>query len=241
MHGQGILLAKGLAMGLVMGMATACSPAPAATDAQALQDAQLQDAELQDVLARYESAVAWLLGPDRTAVQACWDEDRQAFAAELAACTDAGCRSATLQRRLLALEGWQADHQRVPPLLPMQANGELLAILAPEDGSVPPSSRTPQATREGVLVHAVDDPQHMGLAVVDADGTHVLVHDADLGNDDTDRELLELAATGVRVRVHGQPLPAANGIDDFDTSRCRRVYRLGDATSPESDPRGMQP
>ena len=134
-------LATGLTMGLVVGLATACGPAPAASDAQALQEAQLQD-----VLARYESAVAWLLGPDRTAVQACWEEDRQAFAAELAACTDAGCRSASLQRRLLALEGWQADHQRVPPLLPVQADGELLAVLAPEDGSAPPASRTPRVS-----------------------------------------------------------------------------------------------
>lgn len=190
-------------------------------------------ARLQEAVARYESAVAWLLGADQAELQACWTEDREDFARRLAACADPACRSDVLRARLAELEGWQADHQRIDGLALVPPRQELLAVLAPEDGAAPPGlDRRPPQALDGVLVHAVADPEHMGLALAGSGGTHVVVFDAELGNQDGHGVLQELAGTRVPVRVHGHLATAPDGIDNFDTARCRRVYRL-----PASSPR----
>ena len=190
-----------------------------------------QEADLQAALAQYEAAVAWLLGTDQADLQACWTEDRAAFARRLATCAGTACRVALLRERLAELQGWQSDSQRIAGLALPPPRRELLAILAPEGGAAPArQDEPPPQAREGVLVHAATRPEHMGLAVATAEGEHVIVFDDELGNHDAHHMLLDMP--GVPVRVLGHLRVAADGIADFDTARCRRVYRLHAPPAP---------
>ena len=102
--------------------------------------------------------------------------------------------------------------------------------ITPEFWIVPTWHEPPAQAREGVLVHAATRPEHMGLAVATAEGEHVIVFDDELGNQDAHHMLLDMP--GVPVRVLGHLRVAADGIADFDTARCRRVYRLHAPPAP---------
>lgn len=212
------------------------APAAASTDADgetaandgacAAGDAACVEAEhLGELVARYEAAVETRV--DASAAM-CWSADRETFRTSLAACTDADCRVQAQLRRLAVLDYLQPGATRVDRDLP--AEPALIAVLGPDPDSPGGNAAAPATfDARGALVHAADDPEHMGIAVRAADGRqHVFIHDMFIDADAGQAELLGLLEGGARrdVHVRGHALAAPTGVPNFDTNRCRWVYLL---------------
>ncbi|NZA27123.1 hypothetical protein H0E84_12105 [Luteimonas sp. SJ-92] len=163
----------------------------------------------------------------------CWRSDGEAFRRTIAACADRDCREQALRQRLAGLHFLQPEERRADIDLPDAP--QLVAVLAPETGDTsgaaprPPAGAGASFEVRGALVHAMEHPEHMGIAVRSAAGDdHVFVFDMDIGNQHGHDEVLGLVGTSptARVLVRGQRKDAPDGTADFDTLQCRIVYLL---------------
>jgi hypothetical protein len=183
--------------------------------------------QLEETLFLYEEGVANRVG-DRA--RACWQSDRDAFRRTLDACGDNICRETALRERLASLHDMQAREHRAGFDLPVAP--QLIAVLGPEIETTAPrdddQALVPFEAR-GSLIHAFDQPEHMGIAVHAASGEeHVFIHDMDIGNQPDHDEVLGLVGTSptAQVLVRGYRHLAPDGVANFDTARCRLAYQL---------------
>jgi hypothetical protein len=179
--------------------------------------------QLEETLFLYEAAVAKAIGD---AARPCWSDDVAAFRRGIEECGDPDCRQARLRERLASLSDLQPPTHRAEIRLPSQVP-LLIAVLGPENGTGADDEAVPLVAR-GDLVHASNDPEHMGLAVRDGRHEHVIVFDIDLGDQPGHDAIMGLVGTSptTRVLARGYRRMAPDGTANFDTGRCRQVYQL---------------
>lgn len=103
---------------------------------------------------------------------------------------------------------------------------ELIAVLRPSvEGE---TDKDAAFEARGSLIHATENPEHMGIAVQDGEKQHVFIFEMDMGADSSQDEVLGLVGTSptTQVLVRGIAQLAPTGINNFDSSHCRWVYQL---------------
>jgi hypothetical protein len=181
---------------------------------------------LEETLFLYEQGIAASL--DEGARQ-CLAADTTAWRENVTAtCAgDAACTEAALRERLASLDPLQPGANAAEGVA-MDGIPELAAVLGPEPETVASAPVEPFEA-SGTLVHAGENPEHMGLAVdAGAPAPHVVVFDMEIGSQAGHDALLALAETAAPVRVTGGARMAPDGVANFDTAECRIVYRLPD-------------
>lgn len=214
--------------------ATAAPAAPAATFAESGARCEEGDIEcdermyqLEETLAMYEAGVAATVDP---AARDCWRADVDTARRSVAACNDITCRQNALLARIASLHDLQPAERRAAIDLPPAPL--LVAVIGPEPEAAPPGAEagTPDAlAARGQLVHSVEDPLHMGIAVrTDSGQEHAFILDADLGSQAAHQQVQGLVGTSpaIQVLVRGTSRIEADGVPNFDASRCRLVYQL---------------
>lgn len=182
--------------------------------------------QLEETLAMYEAGVAAGLG---AGAQQCWRADVGSSRRAVEACNDMACRQQALLERIASLHYLQPTGLRAAIDLPEVPR--LVAMIGPETAAAPQPAGPglPALAARGTLVHAREDPLHLGLAVRTPSGLeHVVIPERDLGDQRVHRRVQALAnaAPPTRVLVRGTASMRPDGVPDFDASRCRQVYRL---------------
>ncbi len=114
-----------------------------------------------------------------------------------------------------------ADDSFTPP-----EGAELIAVLRPSVEAETDKNEAFEA--RGSLIHATENPEHMGVAVQDGDKQYVFIFEMDMSADPSQDEVLGLVGTSptTQVLVRGVAQPAPTGVNNFDSSHCRWVYQL---------------
>jgi len=179
---------------------------------------------LEETLFLYEQGI--LAGLEEGPRQ-CFTAEVSAWREEVAAscANDAACAETAFRERLASLDSLQPGANVVEGVA-MEGTPALAAVLGPEPETLASAPAEPFEA-SGPLVLAGDDPEHMGLAVdAGAGAPHVVVFDMEIGSQAGHGTLLALAESAAPVHVTGAARIAPDGIADFDTARCRLVYRL---------------
>lgn len=184
--------------------------------------AQADLSALEDTLFAYEQIVGEALGPEAARCLAA--ESSRWNAALAGMCLGDDCRLAAYADRLSSLLTFLPEAGPVDGLDFVTAP-QLVTILAPEAEAESPDDFAPlDSDIVGTLGHASADPDHMGLAVSNAAGDHVLVFDMDIGNQPGHDVLQSVIAD-----EPGQHFLVRGSIDDagnFLSGQCRLVYRM---------------
>jgi hypothetical protein len=216
-------------------------PAPAASEVDVTETASATCAEgdiaceeriyqLEETLFAYEAGAAKKIGEG---AQACWKADSEAFRKKVDSCKNMACKEEALLTRLSSLNFLQSEDQRASLELP--PTPILLAVLAPDSASGSALTSEPAASDsklqfevQGSLIHARENPEHMGIAVSRDQKDHVFIFDMDIGNQPGEDEIMGLvgASPTVQVVVRGQKLVAPTGVENFDPAQCRWVYEV---------------
>lgn len=183
--------------------------------------------QLEETLAMYESGIQGQVG---AAASVCWEANVSASRRAVDDCHDVACRQAALLERISSLHDLQPPSRHLSIDLPKAT--VLVAVLGPEmtAASKAASGAAPAAfAAQGQLVHALDDIDHMGLAVRTESGQeHVFIPDMDLGSQPGHAQLQALvgASPTPRVLVRGTSAVAPDGVPNFDVTQCRMVYQV---------------
>lgn len=182
--------------------------------------------QLEETLLAYEAGAAKKIGEG---AQACWKADSDAFRKTVDSCKNMACKEEALLTRISSLNFLQSEDQRASLELP--PTPILLAVLAPDAASASESA-VPDSKLEfevrGGLIHARENPEHMGIAVSSDQKDHVFIFDMDIGNQPGEDEIMGLvgASPTVQVLVRGQKVVAPTGVENFDPGQCRWVYEV---------------
>lgn len=178
--------------------------------------------QLEETLFAYEQAAGAALGPEAAR---CLAADSAHWHTALAqTCLGGSCRSAAYAERLSSLLVFLPEAEP-PDGLDFVTTPQLVTVLAPEAEAPEPDDQAGlDADVYGTLAHASADPDHMGLAVTDGAGEHVVIFDMDMGNQAGHDVLQSLIADepGQRFLVRG----AADEAGNFKPNQCRLVYRM---------------
>ncbi len=177
---------------------------------------------LEETLFAYEQAAGAALGP---AAARCLAADSSHWHTALAEiCLGDSCRMAAYGERLSSLLTFVPEAEPVDGI-DFVTTPQLVTVLAPEpEAGEADHQGALDADVYGTLIHAGNDPGHMGLAVADGAGEHVIVFDMDIGNQDGHGVLQALIADepGQRFLVRGATDEAGN----FRSNQCRLIYRM---------------
>lgn len=178
--------------------------------------------KLEDRLLAYERVAGDALGPEAAR---CLAADSSRWNAALSeACLSDSCRMAAYADRLSSLLTFLPEAGPIEGL-DFVTTPQLVTILAPEAEAEPKDDFAPPDTEiVGTLAHTSADPDHMGLAVSDETGEHVVVFDMDIGNQSGHGVLQSLIADepGQYFLVRG----ASDEVGNFLAGQCRLVYRM---------------
>jgi hypothetical protein len=164
----------------------------------------------------------------------CFSNNQELWLGQLAACGDDACRSEEYLNRLAELDGLQPGASQLSDV-PLPADRpQLVAVIAPEDdeAQTPKDFDTmPDIEASGTLVFEVENPNHSGLAVRDAEGgdVHVIVQVMEFGNALSHEVLMSHIDVDPEAKYlvrGGKSDGAGDGVFDFGTSQCRYVYRM---------------
>lgn len=183
--------------------------------------------QLEETLFAYESAMSTQLHPE---ARSCWQTDIASFRTRIDACSDFACKESALLMRIASLHDMQPMEQRATLQLPYVP--ALIAVLPPSvESDDTGASDEARMEVQGSLVHATEDPEHMGVAVQANGNDHVFIFEMDMSNDLGQDEVLGLLGTSptTRVLVRGVGQAAPTGVSNFDPAHCRWVYQLTDS------------
>lgn len=182
--------------------------------------------QLEETLFAYEAMMGKRLHPE---AQVCWQTDIATFRKRVEACDGYACKEAALLARISSLHEMQPTEQRVSLALPPAS--ALIAVLPPSvEGGETSDDASAALEVQGSLIHAMSDPEHMGVAV-QADGKdHVFIFEMDMSSDLGQDEVLGLVGTSptTQVLVRGVGQLAPTGVSNFDPAHCRWVYQVSD-------------
>jgi hypothetical protein len=177
---------------------------------------------LEETLFAYEQVVGKALGPE--AAQCLAADSSRWHAAQAQTCLGDSCRNAAYAERMSSLLTFLPEAEPVGGL-DFVTTPQLVAVLAPEAEAAKVDDFAPlDSGIFGLLSHASADAEHMGLAISDESGTHVIVQDMDIGNQAGHGVIQALLADEPdgRFLVRG----ALDDVGNFSAGQCRLVYRM---------------
>lgn len=176
----------------------------------------------EDALFGYEQVVGEALGPEAAR---CLAADSSRWNSALAnMCLGDACRQAAYADRLSSLLVFLPEAGPVEGI-DFVTTPQLVTILAPEAEAVDPDDfAPPDSDVFGQLSQASTDIDHMGLAIKDAAGDHVVVLEIDIGGQAGHDTIQQLIADepGQRFMVRG----STDELGNFKAGQCRLIYRM---------------